>query len=245
MQPAVPPPSGPPRGLRPGDLLVLAGALIVFGFSFAPFVQYSDRTREGLFLAANLISPRFSAWSLETFMVPLTSFVVLAALLGAAAVGIRFWLGRDPDLLGFRLRQLEVGTALFGFLVLLGMVASDKHVFVGARRFAEVDRTLNLEEVALDTSWGAVLMLVGATLALVGTLLNHYSVGPVFAVGANPSGDRGSGPETPPPPPGSWQEAPPPPWREAPPAGTWQDPRGGNPPPPGGPAPPPGQSPPA
>lgn len=210
MQPSGPPPPAPPRGVRLGDLLVLGGALIVFGFSFAPFVQYSDQTRLFLFGLTN-VSTSFNAWSLQTFMVPLTTFVIVAALLGIAAAATRFALRRDPPLLGFRLRQLEVGLAMFGFVVLLGMVTSDKHVVVGARRLAEADPDFNAQEVALDTGWGAVLMLVGASIALVGAVLNHVAIGPTITLGTGPA------PVPPPVQHGGWQGAPPPP-----PPGGWQ-----------------------
>lgn len=218
-----PPP--PPRSLRFGDLFIGVGALVVFGFSFAPFVQYSDRTQDGLIFELGGVNPRFNAWSLETFIVPLTTFVIFAALLGVAAVAARFGLRSDPNLLGFRLRQLEVGMALFSFLVLLGMVASRKHAVIGARRLAEVDPDMNLRTAALPTGWGAVLMVIGATIVLAGTLLNHFDVGPAIAIGGVaaapvPPGYGGwpGGPAAPGQPPAGWQPAPPvPPGPAAPP----------------------------
>jgi hypothetical protein len=236
--PPVPASPSPPRDLRLGDLLVVVGALTVFAFSFAPFVEYGQRAQQELFALVD-VSPQFNAWSLQTFMVPLTTFVVVAALLGIVAVAARFALRRDPNLLGFRLRQLEVGLALFGFAVLLGMVASDKYAVIGARRLADADPAFRLEDVALDTGWGAVLMLIGTVVALVGALLNHFSVGPTFSVGAG---------ATPPPPAGYG------PWQDAPtqPAGGWQggpaQPSSGwaAPPPPGtGPGGPPADQPPS
>jgi hypothetical protein len=214
MQPPFPPPAAPAREARLGDLLVLLGALMVFFFSFAPFVQYSGEMSEGL--AVDGISSRFNAWSLEIFMVPLTTFVVVAALLGIAAVATRFALRRDPSALGFRLRQVEVGLALFVFVVLLGMVASDKHAFFGARRLADPDADpLFLIQSRMAVSWGAVLMLIGAIIALAGAVLNHFSFGPAFTVGDS------SPPPPPPPPGGPWQAGPPtapPPPPTAPPA---------------------------
>jgi len=243
------PPAAPtePRTLRLGDLLVGFGALVVFGFSFAPFIEYGERAA---FLFGVLDVPLwFNAWSLQTFMVPLTTFVILAALLSIAAAAVRFGLRRDPELVGFRLRQLEVGLALFAFVVLLGMVASDKHAIVGARRIADADPTFGAEEVAVNTGWGAVLMLLGAMVVLAGALLNHFGVGPVIPVAATAPAAAGQWPAGPgqpdyrqqapggppgsqPPPPGGQPLMPP----AAPP------PPGGQPPPPSGgqpPAPPP------
>lgn len=208
------------RTLRPGDLLVGAGALLVFGFSFAPFIEY-DGQAAVLFQVLD-VSLSFNAWSLQTFMVPLTTFVVLAALLSIAATATRFGLRRDPELLGFRLRQLEVGLGLFGFAVLLGMVASDKHAIVGARRFAVADPTFQLEEVALSTGWGAVVMLVGATVLLAGALLNHFGVGPAIPVGG--AGDPEPWPGEPPAAAGWPPPAPPPPAQPQPPPPPHQPP---------------------
>lgn len=179
---AAPPPAAAPvpRQLFPGDLLVGFGGLVVFGFSFAPFVGYGEPAAAAFGLLGVPLS--FNAWSLQTFMVPLTTFVVLAALLGIAAAASRFGLRRDPELLGFRLRQVEVGLALFGFVVLLGLVTSDKHVIFGARQLAEVDPSFQAQEVAMSTGWGAVAMLVGAAVALAGALFNHFGLGPAIAV---------------------------------------------------------------
>jgi hypothetical protein len=213
-QPSVPPYASSPREVRLGDLLVLLGALMVFFFSFAPFVQYSDDLEEGI--SGDGISSNFNAWSLETFMVPLTTFVVVAALLGIAAVVTRFGLRRDPSALGFRLGQVEVGLALFVFVVLLGMIASDKHAFFGARRLSESeDDPLFLSQFRMAVGWGAVLMLIGAIIALAGAVLNHLAIGPAFAVGT-------ASPPAPPPPPagGPWQAPPPPPPTAPPPPPT-------------------------
>jgi hypothetical protein len=202
MQPPAQPAS-PPREARIGDALVVLGALMVFLFSFAPFVQYGGEF--GALLAQPGFSSRFNAWSLEAFMVPLTTFVVVAALLGIAAVGIRFALRRDPSALGFRLRQVEVGLALFVFFVLLGMIASNKPIFFGARQSNDPVLT----ESTMAVGWGAVLMLIGAMLVVAGAVLNHFAFGPVFPVG--PSAAPPPPPPPPPPPSSGWPAASPPP----------------------------------
>ncbi|QSB14318.1 hypothetical protein JQS43_22920 [Natronosporangium hydrolyticum] len=203
-----------------GDLLVLIGAVFVVAFSFAPFVSYSPRAQESLFAFAPEISPHFSAWSPQTFMVPLTTFVVVAALLAIAAAIVRVVLGRDPHLFGFRLRQIEVGLALFLVAVLLGFVTSEKYAVFGARRISQLDPTFEPADSALDTGWGAVLMLIGSLLLLVGAVLNHFTVGPELPIGgrrrspppAPPSAAPAPGPPPPgPPPPGSSFGGPPPP----------------------------------
>jgi hypothetical protein len=208
--------------LRLGDPLVGLGGLAVFGFSFAPFVAYGEPA--AVLFGVLDVPHEFNAWSLETFLVPLTTFVIVAGLLNLAAATTRFGLRRDPELLGFRLRQLEVGLALFGFVVLLGMIASDKHAVLGARRLAEADPTFRLDEVALSTGWGAALMLIGTIVLLVGTLLNHFGVGPAIPVGGAA-------------PPPAYGQPPPPAYGQPP--GRPSSP--GEPAPPGGePAPPPG-----
>lgn len=205
MTPGMEPPvqsASQPRQPRLGDLLVALGALMVFFFSFAPFVEYGGEF--GDVVAPAGFSGRFSAWSMETFMVPLTTFVVVGALLSIAAVTTRFVLRRDPSALGFRLRQVEVGLALFVFFVLLGMITSSKPIFFGARRFDDPVLT----ESTLAVAWGAVLMLIGAMLVVAGAVLNHFGLGPSFATKplARPA-------TPPPPPPSGWPgtgSAPPP-----------------------------------
>lgn len=195
MTPGMEPPvqsASPPREAHLGDLLVGLGALMVFLFSFAPFVEYGGEFGE--VVAPPGFSGRFNAWSMETFMVPLTTFVVVAALLSIAAVATRLALRRDPSALGFRLRQVEVGLALFVFFVLLGMISSSKPIFFGARRFDDPILT----ESTLAVAWGAVLMLIGAMLVVAGAVLNHLRLGPSFAM-AMPS--RAT--TAPPPPPAS------------------------------------------
>lgn len=226
--PAAPMPAPPPRAVRIGDPLVVLGALLVFGFSFAPFVRYGDQAEQAFIVAVLGLRPWFSAWSLEIFMAPLTSFVVLAGLLAAAGVVVRLLLRRDPELLGFRLRQVEVGLSVFMFMVLLGMVASDKHALVGARRLAEADPSFDAADVAMVTGWGAILMLIGAAVAALGAVLNHLSLGPVFRLGTAPA---------PTPPAGHWQPP-------SGPGGSYPRPEPWQPPPPQAPYPPPEQAPP-
>lgn len=188
----------------------MLGALIVFGFSFAPFIQYEGELRE-LSREAG-VSLVFDAWSLETFMVPLTTFVVLAAVLTVGSVALRFALARDPEVLRFRLRQLEVGMAVFAALVLLGMVASSKYPMVGTRRLADAGLGFG-GDVPLATGWGSIVMLLGSFVLLAGTLLNHFDVGPAIPVAGSTGGHPAGGwPGHPQPAvpyqPGSWQPAP-------------------------------------
>jgi hypothetical protein len=161
----------PAKTLRLGDALELGGSLVVFAFSFAPFVKIAI---PGL-LGGSGLDDSQNAWATETFMAPLTWFVVLAGLLQIAAVALRFLSGRSPELLGFRLPQLELGLGLFMLVVLFSMVTSEKHVIFGAGARVQGEGGADL-----NTGWGAILMLVGALAAAVGAVLTHLSVGPTI-----------------------------------------------------------------
>jgi hypothetical protein len=157
--------------LRLGDALAAFGSVLVFAFSFAPFITISI---PGL-LGGGRLEGWQNAWAMETFMAPLTWFVILAGLLLIAAVAVRYLTGRNPDLLGFRLTQLELGLGLFMLVVLFGMVTSEKHIIFGSDA-----RVQGEGGASLDIGWGAILMLIGALVAAVGTVLTHLSVGPVI-----------------------------------------------------------------
>jgi hypothetical protein len=159
------------KTLRLGDALAAGGSLLVFAFSFAPFITV---TIPGL-LGGGRLEGWQNAWATETFMAPLTWFVILAGLLVIAAVAVRYLTGRDPDLVGFRLTQLELGLGLFMVVVLFGMVTSEKHIIFGADA-----RVQGEGGASLGIGWGAILMLIGALAAAVGALLTHLSVGPVI-----------------------------------------------------------------
>lgn len=206
----------PAKTLRLGDALELGGSLFVFAFSFAPFVTISVPT----LIAAGLADWQ-NAWATETFMAPLTWFVVLAGLLQIGAVVLRYLRGHAPGLLGFRLPQLEVGLGLFMLVVLFGMVTSEKHIIFGAADLQPAERA------ELNVGWGAILMLIGALAAAVGGVLTHLSVGPVIF-------PRPTGPVPPPAAGPSYSPA----GEPYPPAATGQpQPPASNPQPPSGPTP--------
>lgn len=185
------------RALRLGDLLAIGGASVVFVFSFAPFVTV---TIPAAFTGA--VTAWQNAWATEVFMAPLTWFVILAGLLLIAAGTVRYLTGRNPELVGFRLTQLELGLALFMLVVLFSMVTSEKHVIFGARarQFGE--------SATLDLGWGAIMMLVGALAAAVGAALTHLAVGPVIF--PRPAGPPQPPPYQPYPPPAGQPYGPPP-----------------------------------
>lgn len=233
------PPSA--KHLRLGDALAAGGSVLVFAFSFAPFITV---TVPGL-LGGGRLEGWQNAWAMETFMAPLTWFVILAGLLLIAAVAVRYLTGRNPDLLGFRLTQLELGLGLFMLVVLFGMVTSEKHIIFGADA-----RVAGEGGASLDIGWGAILMLVGALIATVGAVLTHLSVGPViYPWPGGATRPPAPGQAYPPAPGQAYPSAPetqpyPPPAAAPPPAAT-APPPAAPPPPPAQSYPPPPQAPPA
>jgi hypothetical protein len=156
--------------LRLGDALAVVGSVLVFAFSFAPFITI----RVPNLFGGGLLDDWHNAWATETFMAPLTWFVILAGLLLIAAVAVRYLTGRTPDLFGFRLTQLELGLGLFMLVVLFAMVTSEKHIIYGAGA-----RVQGEGGASLGIGWGGILMLVGAAVAAAGAILTHLSLGPV------------------------------------------------------------------
>jgi len=180
--PAPPPAPSPARKLRLGDLLVTAGGFLIFAFSFAPFVSYSDKAVAAAHTDASGagFDGWYMAWSPQMFMAPLTWWIILSGLVGLVLALLRMLTGRDFTLLGFRDAQLQVGFGLFAFFALIGYALSHKQVFFGLDNvFRGSDPTS--EDFRPGFAWGGVLMLVGAVVALAGAFLNHFNVGPAFA----------------------------------------------------------------
>ncbi len=177
-----PAPYGPPvvrpaRRFSLGDALAGVGGLLVFLFSFGPFVGYDDgqllRSLERQHLPT-----WFSAWGLETFLAPLTWWVIFASLGLVALVGLALVLPRDRSLAGFRASQVKVGLALFGFFVLLGYALSVKTLVYGSE--LQDQSIAQLVDGNLSYGWGGYVMLLGASTAALGALLDHFDVGPTL-----------------------------------------------------------------
>jgi hypothetical protein len=170
------------RRIRLGDLLVLIGGLFVFLFSFAPFVTYPDRAINDIVGSGEItFDGWFMAWSTQMFMAPLTWWVIFAALGLVALAIVRTMTGRDPELLRLRVSQFQVGLGLFAFFVLLGYALSQKQISFGFDKVISGD----IPEYELYRpffGWGGYLMLIGALVAAVGAVLNHFDIGPAFAV---------------------------------------------------------------
>ncbi len=167
----------PPFSL--GEALVAGGAALIFLFSFAPFVTYINPEMIAGLQEENLPT-WFSAWGLETFMAPLSWWVVIAALGMGALLGLRFVVAKDREFVGFRLSQLQVGLSFFAVLVLLGYALSAKTLVFGSEFQEEVIDIFDNQGMGADLAfgWGGVLMLLGALVAGVGAVLDHLNVGP-------------------------------------------------------------------
>ena len=179
------------RRLRLGDLLAVVGGVVVVLGSFAPFMSYT-----GTFVGQVVQSQdqhftgEYTAWSGQMFMAPLTWFVVIAGLLVVVLATARARTGRDPLVLGARASQVQVGLALFAFFVLLGYALSHKQTLFGLDALAKGDSSIVLFAERPALAWGGWLMLLGALVASVGAVLNHFNAGPTFRAESRRSRDR-------------------------------------------------------
>jgi hypothetical protein len=173
-----PPAQKPDRRLTLGDAVAAFGGLLVFAFSFAPFVSYDDAFQQQL--AKDNLPTWFSAWSAETFMGPLTWFVVLAGMITIGLAATHLAVPRGRELLGFRLGHPQIGVALFAFLVTFGYATSDKDVIFGHDLNVSLGQALLRGGLSFSFSWGGYLMLFGTVLAVAGAVLSYLEVGPVL-----------------------------------------------------------------
>jgi hypothetical protein len=191
------------RRLRLGDLLAVVGGLAVVLCSFAPFVRYSSTFVEQAQSEDKRFTGEYTAWSGQMFMAPLTWFVVIAGLLVVVLAVARARTGRDPLVLGARASVVQVGLALFAVFVLIGYALSHKQTLFGLDALAAGDNGIVLFAERPALSWGGWLMLLGALVATVGAVLNHFNAGPTFRAETRRSRDqrrRNAGPGYPTPP---------------------------------------------
>ena len=172
------PPAAPARPKLPlnlGDGLVAFGSLLVFVFSFTPFVGYdSDDLINSLERSG--LPTWFSAWGTETFMAPLTWFVALGGLAAIGLVAARLAVPRDREFIGFKVGHLLVGIALFNFVVLFGYAVSSKSAVFGH----DLAVQYGSRDFAMALDWGGYLMVFGALIAAVGAVLGHLEIGPIL-----------------------------------------------------------------
>jgi hypothetical protein len=96
--------------IRQADAIIAGGALIMFLFSFAPFVSANGYHK--------------NAW---TFWAPVALFIVFAAIaLLATAFLDTFW-HRDKQLVGLHRHHLQVGLALYTLVTLFSYAIADKN----------------------------------------------------------------------------------------------------------------------
>jgi hypothetical protein len=199
------------RRVRLGDLLTLIGGVFVFFFSFAPFMTYPDSAVSELIDGGrSTFDGWFMAWSTQMFMAPLTWWVIFAGLGLIGLSAVRFLTGRDPELLRFRTSQLQLAFALFAFFVLLGYALSHKQISFGLDKYLGADAR-EYELYRPSFGWGGYLMLIGAIVATAGAVLNHFNLGPDFAIPTKvasnpPSAQQWPGGAYPPPAPPPGQE---------------------------------------
>jgi hypothetical protein len=172
------------RRIALGDLMAIPGCLFVFAFSFAPFVTYPNSVVNRVNSGTDVdFDGWYMAWSTQMFMAPLTWWIIVAAVAVIALAVWRVITGRDPEVLRFRLSQVQVALSLFALAVLLSYAVSHKQVAFGFD-----DLLTTSEKVAEnDTSrpvfgWGGYLMIIGAIVTAVGAVFNHFNVGPVIGL---------------------------------------------------------------
>ena len=182
----------PNRPLLLGDLLAGVAAIVLFLASFTPFVSY-DSAKLTDDLKKNDLSTWFTAWSTQTFMAPLTWFVVLAALMVLAITAHKYFRGNEARFLTFTLPQLQLVFALFSAVTLIGYAVSRKSVIFGADYSAAVGKVpaTTAFDTRLSFSFGGYLMLLMALLAVAGAVLNVLGIERVVL-------PRPAKPETPP-----------------------------------------------
>jgi hypothetical protein len=147
---SVPAPKGASGAyIRAADGLVAVGALIVFFFSFAPFISAPSETFAGTTVGGG----SENAWKVER---PVVMFVVFAAILLIATSVIDTWWKREEQKVGLNRHHVQVGLSLYVFVTLLAFAFTDK----GGASFG----------------WGAIFMLLGSIVAAAGAILNHFNM---------------------------------------------------------------------
>ncbi|HEY1484511.1 MAG TPA: hypothetical protein VGF84_00320 [Micromonosporaceae bacterium] len=122
-QPQYAPPPAPKAAskyyIRIADALIAVGALIMFLFSFAPFISVD---------AGFGVTGHQNAWNFET---PVVLFVVFAAILLLASAFLDTFWHRDKQIVGLNRHHVQVGLALYAFVTLIAFALADKGPGVG------------------------------------------------------------------------------------------------------------------
>jgi hypothetical protein len=93
------------------DVLVAVGGLIIFFFSFAPFVDNSIE-----FLGEHVGGSQ-NAWG---YVSPLVLFIVLAGMVLVATAAIDVVWPRERQIVGLHRHHVQVGVALYAFVNMVG-----------------------------------------------------------------------------------------------------------------------------
>lgn len=161
-----------------GNALTGGGGLLIFLFSFAPFVRYDNPQLLARIAKRDDLPEWFSAWSRETLLAPLSWWAVFAGLCLVGIVGLRLkGTPADREVAGFRLGQIEVMLSLFAGLILLGYALAAKSVVFGTG-LLEADGLGKFLDVEMSFGWGGYFMTMGALAAVAGAFLDHRGVGP-------------------------------------------------------------------
>jgi len=132
--------------IRTADAMIAGGGLLMFLFSFAPFVSFDGVTVAGYHEAG------FSrnAW---TYVAPVVLFVVFAAIALIASAFIDTFWHREKQVVGLHRHIVQVGLALYALITLVGFALNGN-----------------------GFSWGGIFMLLGAIVAAAGAVLNHFGL---------------------------------------------------------------------
>ncbi len=135
--------------IRVADALVAAGGLIMFFFSFAPFVSVPSVEVLGTKVAGG----SQNAWN---FLTPVVLFVVFAAILLVATAFLDTFWHRGKQIVGVNRHHVQVGLALYALVTLIAFALTNK----GGESFG----------------WGGIFMLIGSLVAAAGAILNHFGM---------------------------------------------------------------------
>jgi hypothetical protein len=166
----------PVRRLSVGGLVATLGAIMLLIGSFAPFVALGGSTAALHRLALAGAPDSYPAWSLRTFMFPLSVLpVVLAVVVVAMMVlGVRRSSGAVP--LPFGSRQLMVASAFGALAILSGYAMSSKALI-----FEPAFSAPAVAGLTVGFGGGGLTMLLAALAMAAGATMHLMGVGPELA----------------------------------------------------------------
>ena len=151
-----------PLTLTLGDVLLAAGGLLIFIFSFLPWISLPSVKVPLL----GTVSTGGSQNAFGDLTGALPVFVFIAGILMIAFGLLRQQFG-ERQVLGFTMPQIQVMVGLFAVLMMLADLFTNRH--------------------GLDLGVGAILTFISALVALCGATLNHLNIGRVIYPTARPA----------------------------------------------------------